>query len=286
MNSYDLEHPIAKDIMTPLVYSISSQENFSSAIEQMVEKRISALLVNHESQHFIITYRDVAAFLYRNRNSPNDLNNIKVADWMKGPVDLLDENTPIDSIIHYLFKHGYRLAIIGKQGVPTGVVSISDILMWTDMYFKPSKPLVFAMIHNPTAILIGSYIFKENLEVEINNKKLRHGVNQDLLDIFGGALQSVSQILEEIIDQSGYVRELEKESYIITFERREFITGILFSDKKSINMRHRLHQVTNLFCDKYIKEIKMWNENIGISTIDLTDLAQYFIENEKKVNLI
>jgi CBS domain-containing protein len=276
LSPYDLEHPIAKDIMTPLVYSISSQENFSSAIQSMVEKRISALLVNHETQYFIITYRDIAACLYNNRNSPKNLDDIKIVDWMKGPVDLLDENTPIDSVIHYLFKHGYRLAIIGKQGVPTGVVSISDILMWTDIYFKPSKPLVFALIHNPSSILIGSYIFKENLEGDINNGKIKHGVNQDLLDLFGGALQSVSQILEEIVDQSGYVRELEKESYVITFERREFITGILFSDKKSIDMRHRLHQVTNLFCERYGREIQSWNENIGIQTIDLTDLAQFF----------
>jgi CBS domain-containing protein len=265
-NRFDVNHPLARDIMSDGVYRIDANLSINDAIKIMFEKRISAVLTSQGDENFIITNKDLIDFLYHNNQGTIDLDKIPCSQIMSGPLELMPEDTPLDEIIQYMFVKGFKRIIIGHNNKPKGIISNTDILMWNAKYFQPAKPLVFAIMDNDSNILIGFYVFEENIR----------SINRDLLDLIGGALGAISNILSEAMNQSGRLRELEKDDYIITFEPREFVTGIIISDKKSITIRHKLHYVTNAFCDWYLTEDRLSNNKKGIQSIDISRFAKYF----------
>jgi hypothetical protein len=92
--------------------------------------------------------------------------------------------------------------------------------------------------------------------------------------LIGGAFSSISNIIEEVISNSGHIRELEKDNFKIIFEPREFITGILFVNNKSLDLRHRLHSATNAFCDTFVSDIERIKQGKGAVEIrDITKIA-------------
>ena len=193
-----------------------------------------------------------------------DLNNVKISEIMTGPIHLVEETTPMDQVINYMFTHGFKRVIIGRKGIPVGVVSNSDVILWNNLYFKPAKPLVFAIMDNESGILVGTHIFTENIK----------SVNKELLDMIGGALKSISFMLEETLSQAGHLREVQKDTYVIIFEPREYCTGILICDRKSINFRHKLHEITNLFCEKYQDRFIPTSRSRVLESINLKEFAE------------
>jgi len=188
---------------------------------------------------------------------------------MKGPIELLSEEIPLDSLMAYMTQHGYKRVIVERDHKPVGVVSTTDILLWNNMYFKPGKPMVLAMMHNDSGIFIGMHIFVENIATN-------SPMNAELLDMIGGAFKSISAMLAEVMNQPGNLRELEKNAYVVNFEPRDIITGILICDRKSIKMRHVLHLVTNLFWNDYGAKITKWGPESGVQMIKLTKYIDYF----------
>ena len=83
---------------------------------------------------------------------------------------------------------------------------------------------MFAILDNKSGLILGKYMFRENIEQEIN---------QDIIDLLGGALTSIIRILEEVYQSAGFLREIEKDMFKVLFEPREYITRIFFTDAKS-----------------------------------------------------
>ena len=123
-----------------------------------------------------------------------------------------------------------------------GVITTRNIFKWNNIYFKPSKPQVLLFMDNLTSNSIGKHIFHENIDEEIQ---------KGLIDLFGGALQSVSMMTEEIISKSGELKHLVKDKRSILFEPYHNITGVLICDYNSINLRHKLEEATLKFADMH-----------------------------------
>jgi sugar-specific transcriptional regulator TrmB len=142
------------------------------------------------------------------------------------------------------------------------------------MYFKPAKPLIFIVYENQSGIVLGKYIWQENIYSDLN---------QDLVDMIGGAFTSISSIIEEIFKESGHLRILQKDNYQIMFEYHENITGILFTDNNSIDLRRRLRDATDEFFEEY-KEILQNNAQNGrmVSDIDVSHIAQIIFKQSAK----
>jgi CBS domain-containing protein len=278
---YDIEHPLAKDIMTPGVYQINADASLVDALTMMYERRISGLLVfeKQKNQYFVITHKDIVTFLYHNTDHPIRLKDYKVNMLMEGPVEFIDPELPLDLLIRYLLTYGYRRVFVGRDNIPMGVISMMDILQWSALYFKPAKPLVFMILNNNSGIIIGKYIFKENIPKELDS---------ELIDLIGGAFSSISNIIEEVISGSGRIREVEKENYKVLFEQREYITGILFSDNKSLELRHRLHLATNAFCERFIEDInKIRQKKDVVETRNLDEIVkEYFLSTKINTDII
>ena len=278
---YDVEQPLAKDIMTPGVYQINSEASLIDALTMIYERTISGLLVSdrNKNQFFIITHKDIIAFLYHKREQPINLKEYKVNMLMEGPVEFIDPELPLDLLIRYILTYGYRRVFVGRDNIPMGVVSMTDILQWNALYFKPAKPLVFMILNNISGVILGKFIFKENIPRELD---------AELIDLVGGAFSSISNIIEEVMSGSGRIRELEKENYKILFEQREFITGILFADNKSLELRHRLHLATNAFCERFFEDIeRIKHRKDAVETRNLEELVkEYFFSTKINTDII
>ena len=154
-----------------------------------------------------------------------------------------------------------------------GVISMTDILQWNALYFKPAKPLVFIILNNLSGIILGKYIFKDNIP---------RALDAELIDLVGGAFSPISNIIEEVMSGSGRIREVEKENYKILFEQREFITGILFADNKSLELRHRLHLATDAFCERFADDIeKIKHRKDAVEIRNLEELVKEYFFSPK-----
>jgi CBS domain-containing protein len=264
------EHPIAKEIMTKQLYVLEGTATLQEAIQMMFEKRISSVIIKRadSNEYFIISHNDIVSYLY---HLPKDrqitLAEDKISEIMQGPIDILDEEMPLDDVIRYLFSRGYKRAFFGTNGIPSGIITGTDLIMWNNKYFRPARPLLFAILDNQSGIIIGQHVFKENL-----NKNF----NQDIVDLLGGALNSIVAILEEVYSSSGHLREIEKDMFKVLFEPREVITGVLFADAKSITLRHQLHTATNVFCDQFAKEIAILRNSSGCRMLNISAVAKVF----------
>ena len=88
----------------------------------------------------------------------------------------------------------------------------------------------------------------------------------NLIDIYGGALTSISIITNHIIKQSGTMRQLLKDRRSILFEQYKGITGILISDYNSIELKHKLQIATNKFYQQHAEIIdRCQKQQCGIS---------------------
>ncbi len=98
------------------------------------------------------------------------------------------------------------------------------------------------IIENTSGVCLAKYICSK-----VNLTRM----NQDLIEIFGSAINSISCITEEVFKETGNLRIVRKDNYTILFEPHEKITGILICDNNSIDLRRKLHAITDLFLIKY-----------------------------------
>ncbi len=278
------ERALARDVMNPKVYELPSSALFKDLLEIMYLKNVSSIFIHdmNSSNYYIITDKIVVAFLReQHKNSGfsdlgySDVYNVPVSYIMTGPVELVNLDTPIDTLIHFMHEKGYARVLISESesGKAVGVVSTMDILMWNNAYFQPSKPIALLIMDNQSSIILGNHIFKENIDEELNST---------LMEIYGGALASISAITEEILKKSGEMRVLQKENFTVLLEHREKITGILICDNNSIELRRRLHLFTNKFCKKFERMLNSPNyHHLSKPDIDLTQMSELFHPTKK-----
>lgn len=268
---------VAGEIMTPHVIMLEIDSTFKDAIKYLYENDISAVFIEDPSkdEYFIITKTDIINFLNDRGLKEHNLSDISVKEIMKGPTTMLDIDTPIDTIIRFMIEHNYKRVLISKDNKPAGVVSTRDIMKWNNTYFKPAKPQILLFMDDINSTFIARHIYQENIGDD---------VQQELIDIYGGAISSISAITDEVIKSSGTMRQLLKDKRSILFEPYKGITGILISDYNSIELRRKLKIATEKFYETYSNMIdEKHNKEMGVNVIlDIGSLVRIFEKNKNE----
>ncbi len=266
---------IAEQIMTPYVVMLDTTATFKDVVEKMQKHNISAVFIEDtiESEYFIITKTDVINFLNSGAMGEQNLSEISVKKIMQGPTSLIDVNTPIDKVIRFMIEHNFKRVLIGRDNKPVGVVSTKDIMQWNNTYFKPSKPQILLFMDNINSIFIAKHIYEENIGEDVED---------ELIDAYGGAITSISVIIDEILKKSGTMRQLLKDKRSILFEPYKGITGILISDYNSIELRRKLQIATKKFYEIHAKTIDASHkEEKGINVnLDVDPIVPIFKEEQ------
>ena len=263
---------VAEEIMTPYVIMLDNEAFFKDIVDTLMLNSISAVFIHHqlEDKYYIVSHEDIIHFLSKEGFEEKDLPKISVKRMMKGPVRMLDMETTIDTVVRFMNEHGYKRVLISKNGKPAGVISTRDIMKWNDTYFKPAKPQILLFMDNRTNILVAKHIFGENIQDIVQN---------ELIDMYGAIFRSITVITNEIIHESGNIRQMIKDKRCILFEPYQGITGILVSDYNSIELRRKLKIATELFYEIHSRTIEYYHErNIGvIEPLEVEEVISIFI---------
>ena len=263
------------EIMTPYVIMLKRDAKFKELVDKLQKHNISAVFIEDtvKNEYFIVTKTDVINFLNSGGMNEQNLAEVPVKKLVQGPTELIDIDKPIDTVIRFMIEHGFKRVLIGKDNKPVGVVSTKDIMLWNNTYFKPSKPQILLIMDNINSIFIAKHIFKENLDDYVHN---------GLIDVYGGALTSISALTDKVIKPSGPMRQLLKDKRSILFEPYKGITGVLISDYNSIDLRRKLKIATKKFYELHSKIINSkHNKQKGINKIlNIEPVVPIFEEDE------
>ncbi|MBN1801584.1 MAG: CBS domain-containing protein [Candidatus Lokiarchaeota archaeon] len=271
MQALDARSAVASEIMTPYVIMLDIDATFEDAINILHDKKISAVFLHDKGNdhYYVLSHSDVISYLKVKGMFKSNLADKPVIELMKGPIKMLDEDTPIDTVIRFLTKNNYKRTLISKNGKPVGVISTKDVLIWNNTYFKQAKPQIFLFICNLSSNVIARYFFEHNIEDEVKH---------DLIDLLAGALSSISLITDEVIKKSGKISQLMGERRSVLFEPYKNITGILICDYNSIELRRKL-QIATLkfykFHENYLKVAQEYNKGISL-TLDIKPVISIF----------
>lgn len=257
MENLDIDSASAGEIMTPHVIMLESTASFRKAIELLYEKDISAVFIEDpdDKNYYILSHNSIINYLAKNKLDHREMEDIFVKEIMEGPIYPIDINNTVDQIIWFMMRHNYKRVLVVDDGEPTGVISTRDIMKWNDTYFKPAKPQVLLIMDNNSGNFVARHIFEENIEDEFES---------NLIDLYGGAIQSVSFITDEIMAHSGPIVHLEKNNRSVLFEPYYEITGVLICDYNSIRLRRKLIEATHEFYKIYKDIIKLEKNSNGI----------------------
>lgn len=137
MNRIDVGSAVAKEIMTPYVIELNTDACFEEVINILVKNRITAVFIRdpETNDYYILSQRDIVKFLNNGGFSRRKLPQTSVKEIMKGPIEKVDAETPVDKVIRFMTEHDYKRVLISDNGEATGVISTKDIMKWNDTYF-------------------------------------------------------------------------------------------------------------------------------------------------------
>ncbi len=275
-DSEKIEHPGARDIMTPRIYMLRPNQTFAELIELMDEKLISAVVIHDDTMndYNIISHSDIIRFMHKHQCKFEDLSKEPLHQMMTGPMGSVDIEASVDDIIRYMNDSGFKRVLVKENGKAVGIISMKDIIKWSSDYFQKANPLVVMIMENKSGVCLAKYICST---VDLNR------LNKDLIEIFGSAINSISCITEEVFKETGNLRIVRKDKYTILFEPHEAITGILICDNNSIDLRRKLHAITDLFLLKYQNMLNSKQFKEGYyEEINITDICELIDPKIKK----
>jgi signal-transduction protein with cAMP-binding, CBS, and nucleotidyltransferase domain len=108
------------------IVSISYDQTIRHACQDMLDKKIGAILVKKDDNYVgIWTERD----LLRNITAPGfDLHSSCIGDFMTAPVHTVSHDTPLHKLEEMLLGLFVRHLLVEKEGETIGLISIGDIL--------------------------------------------------------------------------------------------------------------------------------------------------------------
>ena len=275
MTEFDVNSAIAGEIMTPYVIMLKTDSVLEEVMETLSKNKISAVFIYDDSnnEYYIISKTGIVDFLNSGGLHRENLANVLVSEIMQGPIGMLDIETPVDNIIRFMTEHNYKRVLISKEGKVKGVVSTRDIMKWNNTYFKPSKPQILLFMDNKSSNFIARHIFEEHIEYDLK---------RDLLDLYGGALSTISFMTDEVIEGSGKMSHLIKEKRCVLFEPYENITGILICDYNNIELRHKLRKATEKFYNTHTNIFqKAAEHNISLHDVfEISSIILIFKKND------
>jgi CBS domain-containing protein len=111
--------------MTAKAFTVSADASIVEAARGMAESKLgSALIVQGSWLSGIITERD----MLRAVASGDDLNGVKVKDWMTRDPITVSPDTDTEEAAATMFTHGFRHLPVTDGNEILGVVSLRDVL--------------------------------------------------------------------------------------------------------------------------------------------------------------
>ena len=129
----------ASDVMTGSLINCSPQVTVAKAARLMRNRKIGDVLVIDEGKLVgIVTDRDIAVRVTAKSLDPDQ---VSVRDVMSAHVQTGEPNWDLDKIAKAMGKHQIRRLPIVENGVPVGMVSLSDIALHNDHATHVTKSL-------------------------------------------------------------------------------------------------------------------------------------------------
>ncbi|WP_457558040.1 CBS domain-containing protein [Candidatus Harpocratesius sp.] len=249
---------IAADIAHVGVYLLEKSDSLLDVVSLMDKKMISAVIIediDDLSKYYIISHRQIVHFLAQFNKSQNKSNEysslerslaeIKAKELMRGPIPIIQKHTPIDDVVHFMNTKGYKRVVVGnEQSQPIGIISTKDVIAWTTDILPKGKPIMICVQESKTGLILANYLFRDD-------------VAEKYIDLLGGTLSAIEKITDEVLQNSGDLRYIEKDYYDIMFEQNDYITAILVCDESSIELRIELQAFTRRFMELYGAELEM-----------------------------
>lgn len=283
---------IAEDIAHKGVYLLEKSNSLLDVISLMDRKLISAVIIEdleNLGKYYIISHTQIVHFLAdfykknRIRNKRNkdhqevesssgkiDLTQIKAGEIMRGPLTFISKHAPIDEVVHFMNKMGYKRVVVGNEyNQPIGIISTKDVIRWTTDILPKGHPIMIFIQETKTGLVLASYRFRDD-------------VAESYIDLLGGTLSAIEKITDEVLRNSGDLRYIEKDNFDIMFEQNEYVTAILVCDESSIELRIKLRAFMRRFMQQYQKELelrKKTNYVREISLFKLHSLVEMFENN-------
>jgi CBS domain-containing protein len=118
--------PAVEKLMTPEIYSITSERSVKAAAEEMAESEIGSLLVNREGDYIgIITEGDIVRKVVAKGMDPSTLS---VEKAMTSPLITIEVDRSIVDANDLMEKKKVRHLGVTKKGKIIGVISVRDLL--------------------------------------------------------------------------------------------------------------------------------------------------------------
>lgn len=127
----------ATDIMTEEVFTIRSSATVAQAIALMQAKKIRSLIVDRDHDldtYGIVTERDI---VYNVTASGRDPNQMPVHKIMRKPCIVVKPDLNIKQVAQLFADTGIQRAPVMGDGKLLGIISVTDILMKSDLSAQP-----------------------------------------------------------------------------------------------------------------------------------------------------
>jgi len=122
--------PQARDVMTETLTTCSPHDSVAKAAKLMRDRNIGDVLVTDDRRLVgILTDRDIALRVTAKSHNPDQ---VSVHDVMSTRVLTGEPSWDLDHIAKTMGKHQIRRLPIAENGVPIGMVSLSDIALQND----------------------------------------------------------------------------------------------------------------------------------------------------------
>ncbi|MHA1731417.1 MAG: CBS domain-containing protein [Promethearchaeota archaeon] len=239
-----IEDTACAKVMSKPVIFVHADDSVKEAVRQMARYRLSMVVVVDEAagdaleKYNVITHGDLVRFM-----ADNDANvtTLRARDLMNGPLVYIRLNDTIEDAVRELTGHGIkRLVVLDDDDELAGVVSTKDLYQLDSSLFQPATMFALVVLDKGSSVPLFSYTFPGAPE----------GLFEDL-DLFGGTLAVMQDLISEVLNAGGELREIRKENYSILIQRGFHVTTVLVVDHASIGKRKRLQRFVKAFEERF-----------------------------------
>ena len=263
------EYPLlASDIAHKGVYLVEKNNSVFEVLEIMDNRKISAVVVediDDLDHYYLISHSDIVHYLVQHKQHMQHLLDIKCHAVMRGPIEVISKDTPIDKVIVLMHKTGYKRVVVGNaHGQPIGIVSTHDIITWNNDLFPLGVPVLLCLMEKDSGLIIAQTLFKQQ-------------ISEDLIDLLGGSLFAISSITSEVLAHKTNLILIEGEFYDLMIETNQNITAVLVVTNSSIDFRRKLQIFLRNFMIRYKGDILLYKHVIAdVSRYKIKDIAKIF----------
>ena len=266
---------LVEDIAHVGVYLVGKNTDLIKVLELMDKKHISAVIVedlDDLANYYLISHTDIVRFLVKERSyldymgilvgGKTLMQETKAKDIMRGPIEIIQKDTPLDELIGILQKTGFKRAIVGNENnQPIGIITTKDIIKWNSILLPPGVPFLVCIMEIDSGLVLCKHFFKQD-------------ITDGFLSILGGSLSAISGLTSEILKHSGNVRLIEKDNFDLMLETHGKITAFLVVDRSSITLRRKLQNFLRQFRKKYAKELQRRIDTRGLAPVNVFNIRK------------